>query len=152
MRKSYQRVIKMAKRGRKLSENKTIRVKWKDYVKIREKAMDEDSTITEVAHELLGGYTEKSGAENTGKSKENTGSEYTPDSQEKFTCSECGKEFDTKKQLQGHKLGAHQEESPEEQQKFKCENCGREFDTKQGLSLHKNYCGKSASQKPGSKK
>lgn len=136
----------MVRRGRKLEKNKTIRVPFKDYVKIREKAVMEDKTVTQSAHELLGDYTVDLGGENTEISNEKN----VPGSRKKFTCGECGKEFETKKQLQGHKLGAHKKESQEEE-KFKCENCGQEFDTKRGLSLHKNYCGKSASEKPGGK-
>lgn len=136
-------------RGRNLEDSKTIKINWETYVTIRRKAMTEDLTIAEAVDELLDIDSDRSE-----KYTESTKQKST----EKFECEECGKEFDTKKELSGHMLGAHKQssgrqgsEKEEDSAPYVCSNCGREFDTKRGLSLHQNYCGKSASQRPRAK-
>lgn len=124
-----------------LTDEETVRIKWKDYVAIKNRALEEGLTMAEALHEILRGSSLKS----TETSPAKSGGD--------FTCSECGKSFATEKQLRGHMLGAHNQGKgiEEEEESFECSNCGREFDTKQGLRLHQNYCGKSASQSPRAK-
>lgn len=61
---------------------------------------------------------------------------------ETFKCDKCGKEFNTKEELEAHKASAKEEieiEIPLPDETFTCDRCGKEFDTEDELKKHKSH-------------
>ena len=79
--------------GRKPEKTQTVRVSWDAYKKFKDKAINEDVTISKAIDQILFNGNESEG--NKGQ-----------DEEKEFVCPVCGKVYDTQSQLNGHRSGA----------------------------------------------